>query len=139
MRAAATPARNVVRAACVLGASALVAVPSLLGWLPCAFVVLLHRPCPGCGMTRAVLLLQEGDFAGSVRMHPLALPVLLAVGLALLSMVRTTLATGSPLEFYKRPMGRAALALFAVVYAAALGLWVMRWLGLFGGPVPVDP
>jgi hypothetical protein len=90
-------------------------------------------------MTRAIRLLQAGDFAGSVRMHPLAGPVLLAGGLALLSMVRTTLATGSPLEFYRRPTGRAAMVLFAVAYAAAIGLWGVRWLGLFGGPVPVGP
>jgi hypothetical protein len=90
-------------------------------------------------MTRAIRLLQVGDFAGSVRMHPLAGPVLLAGGLALLSMVQTTLATGSPLEFYERPTGRAALVLVAVAYAAAIGLWGMRWLGLFGGPVPVGP
>jgi hypothetical protein len=90
-------------------------------------------------MTRALRLFREGDFAGSVRTHPLAMPVLLAVGLAVLSMVRTTFATGSPLEFYKRPLGRAALALFAVAYVGALGLWGMRWLGLFGGPVSVGP
>jgi hypothetical protein len=54
-------------------------------------------------------------------------------------MVQTTLATGSPLEFYKRPMGRAALALGAVTYVAAIALWAMRWLGLFGGPVSVPP
>jgi hypothetical protein len=70
-------------------------------------------------------------------MHPLAVPALLAVGLLVLSMVRTTLGTGSPLEFYRRPLGRGALVLAAVVYSAAVGLWGMRWLGLFGGPVPV--
>jgi hypothetical protein len=90
-------------------------------------------------MTRAIRLLQAGDFVGSVRMHPLAAPVLVAGGLALLSMVRTTLTTGSPLEFYKRPAGRAAMVLLAVTYAAAIGLWGLRWLGLFGGPVPVGP
>jgi hypothetical protein len=54
-------------------------------------------------------------------------------------MVRTTLATGSPLEFYRRPTGRVAMVLLAAAYAAAIGLWGMRWLGLFGGPVLVGP
>ena len=46
---------------------------------------------------------------------------------------------GTPLEFYARRTGRAAIALAVVAYAAAIALWGLRWFGLFGGPVPVGP
>jgi hypothetical protein len=33
-------------------------------------------PCPGCGMTRAVLRLAHGDVAAALRLHPFSLLVL---------------------------------------------------------------
>ena len=36
-------------------------------------------PCPGCGLTRAAIAMIKGDFAGSFRMHPLLLPVVLTL------------------------------------------------------------
>jgi hypothetical protein len=90
-------------------------------------------------MTRAIRLIQAGDVEASLRMHPLALPVVIAGALVAVSTVWTTLEIGTPFEFYRRRTGRAALALAAVVYAATLVLWALRWLGYFGGPVPVGP
>jgi Protein of unknown function (DUF2752) len=90
-------------------------------------------------MTRALRLLQSGDVAASLRMHPLALPVLLAGALLALSTLWTTLEVGSPFVFHQRRFGRATLALAVVVYLAALAFWGLRWLGFFGGPVPVSP
>ncbi len=133
------PRRHVLRATGVLGLWAIAALPVTLGWQRCAFAALLHRPCPGCGMTRAIRLLQAGDLSGSLRMHPLALPVLLAVGLLVSSTVWTTLESGTPLAFYARRTGRAAIALAVVAYAAAIALWGLRWFGFFGGPVAVGP
>jgi len=112
-------------------------LPVLLGWQRCTVATILHRPCPGCGMTRAIKLLFAGDVAASVRMHPLALPVL-AVGILLVSStVWTTLFLGSPLRVHRSPGGRFAISAAVVLYAAAFVLWSLRWLGLFGGPVPV--
>jgi hypothetical protein len=34
-------------------------------------------------------------------------------------------------------MTRAAITLFAVVYAVIVAFWLLRFAGLFGGPVPV--
>lgn len=36
----------------------------------CPMVVLTGFPCPGCGMTRAMILILKGSFAGAWRLHP---------------------------------------------------------------------
>ena len=112
-------------------------VPTLFGVQRCAIATLFHVPCPGCGMTRALLLLAQGDTAGSFRMHPLALPVLVAGGMLILSSVWTALSLGTPVFIHRSRFGRAAIALAVVVYAVATALWALRWLGPFGGPVSV--
>lgn len=43
--------------------------------LPCAFFRLTGLPCPGCGLTRACLLLVQGDLRASFNYHAFA-PVL---------------------------------------------------------------
>jgi hypothetical protein len=90
-------------------------------------------------MTRAIRLLQAGNVPASLRMHPLALPVLAASALVVVSTVLTTLEVGTPLGFYRGRLGRTALTLAVVVYVAMIALWGVRWLGFFGGPVPVGP
>ena len=47
--------------------------------LGCPLLRLTGIPCPGCGMTRAVLALLRGDFAGALQLHGMvwSLPVLL--------------------------------------------------------------
>jgi hypothetical protein len=71
-------------------------------------------------------------------MHPLALPVLAAGSLLVLSTVVAALTIGTPFYLHRIRLGRVALGFAAIVYALAAALWVMRWLGYFGGPVPVD-
>lgn len=125
------------RAAAVAAVWAIAALPVALGWQGCAVATLLHRPCPGCGMTRALRLLLAGDVGASLRMHPLAVPVL---GVGLLFMAATvwsTLVLGSPVHVHETRLGRWAIGALVVVYAAALLLWIARWFGFFGGPVPV--
>ena len=51
---------------------------SRLDWLPgCPFRLLTDMECPGCGMTRALLLLSQIRVAEAVATHPVA-PLLLA-------------------------------------------------------------
>ena len=112
------------------------ALPAALRVQRCSFAKMFHRPCPGCGMTRAVELLLLGDWRASLHMHPLAVPMVVAGGTFALSTVWATFLFGTPLVHRSR-FGRAALALLASTYLATLALWVLRWFGYFGGPVPV--
>ncbi len=86
------PART--RAAALVAATWLVAALPLmcavLGVTSCPVARFLHEPCPGCGMTRAIELLARGDVAGSLAMHPLAVPTLLVQGVfAILTVIIT--------------------------------------------------
>ena len=44
---------------------------SLPSW-DCPFFRLTGIPCPGCGLSRATLLLLKGDLTGSLRFHAFA-------------------------------------------------------------------
>jgi hypothetical protein len=90
----------------------------LLGHLPgrtiCPFNAVTGLPCPGCGMTRAMLALGQGRLAAAAIFNPLA-PPLLAVMLAWLLGARISAARH-----------RAALwtLLGAVLVFWAARLWV---------------
>jgi hypothetical protein len=129
--------RRLLRASGVAAVWAVAILPVATGWQRCAIASMFHRPCPGCGMTRAILLLAGGHVEASLRMHPLAVPVLVMGVFFMLSTVWTTLAIGTPLTLYKGRLGRVTLGGMAIVYGAALALWIVRWFGLFGGPVSV--
>jgi hypothetical protein len=130
-------ARRAIRAALVAAVWAVALLPAAFGWQRCTVAVLLHHPCPGCGMTRAMRLLLAGNVAESLRMHPFAVPVLGVWLLFMASTVHATWAVGTPLTFYKGRFGRVALGVLVAVYVATFVLWVLRWFGYFGGPVPV--
>ena len=67
----------------------------LEGW-PCPFYKVTGRPCPGCGLGRACVLLLKGHWQDALRIHAFA-PVLLVVlavlaaGLALRGRPKTAL------------------------------------------------
>src|SRR5262245_43411759 len=52
----------------------------------CSFKVYTGLPCPGCGLTRSMIDVAHGDFAGALRMNPLG-PLLFSLfaGLGLLT------------------------------------------------------
>ena len=54
---------------------------SLPGW-ECPFFRVTGIPCPGCGLTRAVILLLKGDLQASLRFHAFA-PIVLLTAVAL--------------------------------------------------------
>jgi hypothetical protein len=114
----------------------LAVLPTLVGAQHCTFARAFHRPCPGCGMTRAIDLLLIGHWRASLQMHPLAVPMVLAGGAFALSTIWTTWLFGLPLV-HKSLLGRLALGALALVYVASFVLWGLRWAGYFGGPVPV--
>jgi hypothetical protein len=101
------------------------AVCGLLAFLPfttCVSQLVFHRPCPGCGMTRATLRLLHGDLAGAMRYHPVALPG--ALGLACAVALALALPEGHPLwdRFVRASLTALALGLAVV--------WVLRLRGL---------
>jgi len=51
----------------------------------CIFKLMSGMPCPGCGLTRAVVLAMHGDLSGSLYFHPLGL--LFVVGALILAAV----------------------------------------------------
>lgn len=54
----------------LLAAAAIVAVVSLLGHGMCPSREVLGIPCPGCGLTRSILLILRGQWAESWRLQP---------------------------------------------------------------------
>ena len=105
----------------------------------CPSAGLLGLPCPGCGLTRATLLLLQGEFSRALSMHPLVIPLspmyFATVGLFGLDLLRgPSRATPSTPWITKRWVSTVAL----VVLVATLALWVLRFFGFFGGPVPVQ-
>lgn len=102
----------------------------------CPTAAVAGFPCPACGMTRASLATLRGDVAAAFALHPLvfvALPVLALVG-GLAS--RRYVALG---RFELPPaLGRKLGPLFVAIYVAMVALWIARFLGAFGGPVPVE-
>lgn len=104
---------------------------------PCAIAATFHRPCPGCGLTRATLLFLHGELRASLAMHPLALPLIACwIWIALLT-VRATWRDGVPWHFFRERFGRAAVVATAFAYVALFALWALREEGFFGGRVPV--
>ncbi|MFC4991294.1 DUF2752 domain-containing protein [Rubritalea tangerina] len=55
--------------------------------LNCPFNTLFSKPCPGCGMTRAVSHLRHGDVSQSFQYHLLAIPYLLLFSLIALAAI----------------------------------------------------
>ena len=58
-----------------------------LNLLNCPIPALFHRPCPGCGLTRAVEQLAHGNWLKSLHYHALAIPFLLLFTLIFLAAI----------------------------------------------------
>jgi hypothetical protein len=96
-------------------------------------------PCPGCGLTRATLALLHGDVHGALRFHPLVwlmAPLFIGfVGMATLELVRNANERARPPRLDWSSRGVTVVAVFLLV--AMLSVWLLRFAGYFGGPVPV--
>jgi hypothetical protein len=106
-----------------------VAIAALLALVPyptCILRVVLGVPCPACGLTRAALAIAHLDFTTAFRWHPLSLVLVGAAAVV----VGAAFAAGE--SAWRRLVvlttGAAGVALVAV--------WVLRFAGWFGGPVP---
>jgi hypothetical protein len=102
----------------------------------CPLALVLHVPCPGCGMGRATRALLQGDVVGALRLHPLSLLVVPWLAWVIgVPLVRYVIA-GSPWQpggGTPRRFEVSAVALLVLL----VGVWIARFFGAFGGPVVV--
>ncbi len=98
----------------------------------CPMRLLLRTPCPGCGVTRACELAARGGWRASLHLHPLALVSAALVAVSVPFVARDMLRKDvlGPLP---RPLGLA----WHVLVGLLIALWIARFFGYFGGPVPV--
>ena len=93
-------------------------VLSQSGFMVCGFHWLTGRPCPLCGMTRALACLTKGDWTSAVYFNPLSplvLGILLAtIGSAVLQFFAPDFFCPADFGFRRDKWWTACLALFAV-------------------------
>jgi hypothetical protein len=107
----------------------ILAFSRLPGW-PCPFFHASGVPCPGCGMTRASLLLMHGEWKQSILMHAFA-PVFL------IALVVITLCAFSPRAYVESLANRAELVerytgITSLLLIGLIVYWVARLLIMQG-------
>lgn len=101
----------------------------------CPTAALFHVPCPGCGLTRATFAALAGDFGAAYHFHPLVFivtPIYLGV-LGSLAVGYVRGGANAPSKRWSQLVTILALFLFFSLF----GVWVARFFGVFGGPVPL--
>ncbi len=106
-------------------------------WLSCPMVSWFQRPCPTCGVRRALALFTHGHIAASLALQPLALPLLLSGWLLATEAIRGTLVGGAPFDLLSQTRGRLVLASAALSFVLSVVLWALRASGYFGGAVAI--
>ncbi len=107
-------------------AAAVILLLNLAFGTVCPFRILFGTPCPGCGMTRALLLLLRLDFRGALSMHPLS-PFFFVLFLLF------------PFFRYgKTDRTGLWVRLCAVLLFLLLPVYLFRMLRVFPGEAPMD-
>jgi len=102
----------------------------------CPVAIVAHQPCPGCGLTRATLALLQGHVSEAAHLHPLVFIVTPVIGVAF---------TYNAIAYLRRGQWFASEGLrsmwitrgWLALGAVMITLWIARFFGAFGGPVPV--
>jgi hypothetical protein len=103
----------------------------------CLFAAAFHVPCPGCGSTRAARALAHLDLLGALHANPIA-PFSMALLVFLAArVVYLVYRDGGTRHLGEAPWGQALVRALLVVVSLQIVVWVLRFFGLFGGPVPV--
>lgn len=128
----ATLAKRALRIGALVG---LVSGLVLSGIPLCPVAVLTGHPCPGCGLTRATFACLRGDIATAIQIHPLVLFATPLVAYIAASGAWSFLKIGR--IRYSKPISRWFVLPLMALFFATFGLWIGRFFGLHGGPVPV--
>lgn len=105
--------------------------------VPCGFAHMFHVPCPGCGSTRAMLALASGDVHGFLRFNPLAPVMTLLVVLLAVQAFSSVLTTGTFRDVGHGRLGAIVSRGMILVATLEVVVWIARFGGFLGGPVPV--
>jgi len=108
-----------------LAAAALLLV-SWSGGVGCPMLRVFHRPCPTCGMSRALALLMHGRISESLLLQPLALPAAVSSWLVLGLAGQALWLRTSAAELLRPRAHRWLLALFSAVFSLVFVLWLAR-------------
>lgn len=105
----------------------------------CPSATLLGVPCPGCGLTRATAAALGGRFMDALALHPLVFlltPLYVGfVGVAASTYIWGTERTRS--DSWR--VGKHIGLVMAIAMVLMVAVWVARFFGWFGGPVPIEP
>lgn len=108
----------------------------LFGVPVCPFAMLTRHPCPGCGLTRATLSLLHGDLHAAAHLHPLVFVITPVIAVAFTYNALAYVRRGDWFAS-ERVKTRWINAAWIALGVATLALWIARFFGAFGGPVPV--
>jgi hypothetical protein len=129
-----SPASRVIRLSAVMVGSGLL----LVSKIPlCPIALLTGHPCPGCGLTRASFAALHGDFVHAHALHPLVWLAAPLVGISALVAAHSYFTIGR-VRFGARA-NRYLIPPLTIAYVLLIGVWLIRFTGALGGPVPVDP
>ncbi len=92
-----------------------------LSFWSCPILSATGVPCPGCGLTRAVMQLLHGDVAASLQTHAFAPVALAALLLAILALVLPELTRAKLIGFIRGFETRNGLAAWGGL------LWMLYW------------
>jgi hypothetical protein len=101
----------------------------------CPMAAILGHPCPACGLTRATYALARADIAAAFSLHPLVFIATPALGLLVAIVVRSYVKEGT-VRWHPR-VDRMLAPGMLTLYVALIAVWIARYLGALGGPVPV--
>ena len=122
-----------------LAMAAIAAVGGLLyaKAVPCAFARLTHVPCPGCGSTRSSIALLHGDLEGVFRYNPLGPVMAVLIGALAAQALVSVFVYGDIRAAGEGRVGLVVKRTLIAVGVLEVVLWLARFFGALGGPVPV--